>query len=606
MRVFLKCIHFLILTTALLITDPKQLQAISSLSKNDPYPVFSSCDPHNFLYTHIYPYEQDPFSEKEKTRKFNFAVSPFGQSAYRGANFHGERFLPTQQCALPSFANRTNIQTGTNQSATTTTNPGDNLQTDLLGNLQINPNLLDNNPNPNLFDNNQNTNLFGNLQSNTNNLQGNINNFQTHPSGNLQTTNIGTFENTTYALKAPGCGSSIIGPVSGDRIELGDLTGRINMLALLYGNVPDNQTLPPALQKAQTELFPPADFPLPLNAPEYIDPTERYASLTFPLKYDKRGVRFDLSADLGRGFGVNINTGVAHITQTVRKIRLRRTNSSNELTDPSNMENDLSCQAETLCNFQIPDGVYTKRMQKLLTGNFEQIAQELGVDVYDFNETSLEEIRVNAFWRHLFAINEDRETGPYVQCMPFVILSGSISPGSEKCSNKLFAASFGNDGHSAMGFSTGLNFDFVDTIEVAAEAGLTHFFSKSVHALHVPTNQYQKTLFPFTTNAQIYPGNNWHFAAKLGAHHFLDRLSTYFQYVMINHKPDVICLKNADPAFMPEILARTTAWKAKVANIGFTYDISPAIALGFLWQAPLSQKNSYRSSTIMLSCNATF
>lgn len=586
MRVLLKCIHFLIIT-ALLITDQRQLHALSSLAKNDPYPIFSSRDPHSFLYTHIYPSDEDPYSEKEQERTFNIAISPFGQSAYRGANFHGERFLPTQQCPLSTFANRTNIKTGTNTIAATSNNPADSLSVGPLSNLQLNQNSLDN------FS--SNSSLFNNSQNLLNN------NGQSPATANLQT-NVGTLQDTTYTLTPPGCGSSIIGPVSGDRIELGDLTGRINMLALLYGNVPDNQTLPPALQNAQKELFPVANFPIPIHALQYIDPTERYASLTFPLKYDKRGVRFDMSVDLGRGFGVNVNTGIAHITQTVTKIRLLRRDD----TKLSNIENDLTCESESLCNFEKPDDAFTGKMQKLLTGNFQEIAQELNVDIHDFNETSIEEIRVNAFWRHLFAINEDKEAGPYVQCMPFILVSGSISPGNEKCANKLFSVPFGNDGHSAIGFSTGLNFDFVDTIEIAAEAGLTHFFSKDVYSLRIPTSQYQKTFFPFTTSAQISPGNNWHFAAKIGAHHFLDRLSTYFQYVMINHSQDSICLKRGDPAFVPEALERTTAWKSKVANIGFTYDISPAIALGFLWQAPLAQKNTYRSSTIMLSFNATF
>jgi|GEM_PF-734402 len=596
MRVFLKCIHFLIIT-ALLILDLTQLHALSSLAKNDPYPVFSSLDPHNFLYTHIYPSDDDPYLEKEETRRFNIAISPFGQSACRGANFHGERFLPTQQCPLSAFANSTTIKTN-NTEAITNLVPNYNTQPlgTNIGTFSTNPANIQ-------------TNL-GSFQTNPGNFQANSGNLQTNSGNNIQTDVDNVQSNTTYALAAPGCGSSIIGPISGDRIELGDLTGRINMLALLYGKVPNNQTLPPTLLKAQKELFSVGDTPpvIPINDPQYIDPTERYASLTFPLKYDKRGVRFDMSVDIGRGFGININTGVAHITQTVKKIRLLRRDSSNNIVAPSNIENDLTCQAETLCNFQRPDEKepFSENVRKLLTGNFQEVAQELGVDIYDFNEISLEEIRINAFWRHLFAINPDREAGPFVQCMPFAVVAGSISPGKDRCPNKLFSVPFGNDGHSAIGFTTGLNFDFVDTIEIAAEAGFTHFFSKNVHALHMPTSQYQKTLFPFTADAQVSPGNNWHFAAKIGAHHFIDRLSTYFQYVMINHSQDSVCLKNTDSAFVPEALERTTAWKSKVANIGFTYDISPAIALGFLWQAPLAQRNTYRSSTIMLSFNATF
>jgi len=132
------------------------------------------------------------------------------------------------------------------------------------------------------------------------------------------------------------------------------------------------------------------------------------------------------------------------------------------------------------------------------------------------------------------------------------------------------------------------------------------FFAKNFEKFRVPTSEFQTTIFPFTTNVNIEPGANWHFAWKISAHHFLDKLSVFFHYVLVEHKEDNITLKKEDNAFMPKILENTTSFKTKLANIGFNYDFSPNIGVGFLWQTPFSQRNTYRSSTIMFGFNATF
>ena len=386
------------------------------------------------------------------------------------------------------------------------------------------------------------------------------------------------------------CPTDIVNCVSGIPVELGDITGRVNMIALLFGNLPQGQTLPSSLLEAQTNLFP--GMTTPINDISKIDPTERFASLTMPLKYRKRGVRFDLSANIAGGFGVNIQTGVANITQAL-----------------DCQEMDLTCTAVDACPFFLPvDGTPCSKAQveQFLTQKFKLIANELGVSIADFDKTSIEEVRFNAYWRHAYEMNLDKYSWPHFLLMPFFELSGSVSPGYKRDTNWLFSVPFGNDGHNAVGFRTGISFDFVETIEFACEVGATHFAGRTVPCMRIPNSLAQKTLFPFTTDAHVSPGHNWHFGAKLSAYHFLDNLSVYFEYVMVDHGHDSIRIKNCDPAFTPRGIERVTAWKTKIANIGFNYDISPNIALGFFWQAPLSQRNTYRSSTVMGSFNASF
>jgi hypothetical protein len=75
---------------------------------------------------------------------------------------------------------------------------------------------------------------------------------------------------------------------------------------------------------------------------------------------------------------------------------------------------------------------------------------------------------------------------------------------------------------------------------------------------------------------------------------------------VLDHQKDEICVKNGDPAFVPEVLECISTFKTKLGNAGFNYDLSPNIGIGFLWQIPFSQRNSYRSSTLMAGLNVTF
>jgi hypothetical protein len=130
-------------------------------------------------------------------------------------------------------------------------------------------------------------------------------------------------------------------------------------------------------------------------------------------------------------------------------------------------------------------------------------------------------------------------------------------------------------------------------VAIGAEFGLTHFFSRDYCNQPMPTSIYQSGIYPFRTDYSVCPGLNWQFGLKMQAYHFLDRLSCYFQYMIVTHRNDSIKLKKCDPAFKPETLECRSCWQTQFGNIGFYYDISPAITLGMLWQAPFKQKGVY-------------
>lgn len=461
---------FLFATFFLLL--PSSAHALSSLAKNDPYPVFSSLDPHTFLYTHEKLKVKNPDFAQRKRDNVGISLSPFGQNADRGRNADCEK------------------------------------------------------------------------------------------------------------------------------VPLGDLTGRWGMIPLLYGPLPTGKSLPPTLQTALTNLFP-GVTPGSLNDGTKVDPNQNFGYFSVPLKYRKRGVRMELSADIYAGFGLSLQTGIVSMSQTNTGFI--------DLTDCTTPSCNTYGQPFN------PSPLTSEDVRTYLMSQLKNIAKETCLNICDYCETSVEEVRINLFWRRGFELNNSDEDWPHFLLIPFFQISGTVSPGDEKrldeeVFNRAFFLPFGNNDHSGVGFTTGLNIDFIESIEVGAEVGMTYFFERNFEKYRVPTSCFQTGIYPFTTDVSIHPGYNWHFGAKIAAYHFLDKLSGYFQYIQMEHKQDDITLRNCEDVdiFMPSTLEKTTGFKAKFIDVALNYDISPNIGLGMFWQAPIGQRNSYRSSTIMLSFNATF
>jgi len=496
---------------------PGAVQSISSLAKNDPYPMFTTLDPHTFLQTAEKLRIKEPFFAQEKNNAVEMSISAYGQTADRGRDPDGRKFVP----------------------------------------------------------------------------------------GAMQRLTVSNSCDTSSCVDTCLSNLTCIPEKNGFPVELGDISGRLNMIALMLGQVPSGKSLGSTLETAITQINPDQSL---------IDPTQRLGCFSIPIRYRKYGIRFHMSLNLLAGLGINIRTGVANIDQRVGPWR------------------DLTCFANNCCpgdtstdctpyQFAPTDAEFAELQRKIQTYLMKEvcpIAKELGLDICDFHETSLDELRVSLFWSKVHEINRERKDYPYVLVCPFAMLTASFSPVRELNTNRVFSAMFANNRHHALGADFGINFDFVETIEAGIEVGFTHFFGRNFCNYRTPNYDCQRVFFPFTTDVKISPGHNWHLAAKLAAIHFLDKLSFFFQFVTVNHTDDDItlrdcrtCLESCAPgsqtsAFKPGALACNSAWRSNFANIAFNYDISPNMGAGFLWQAPLYQQNSYRSSTIMLGLYATF
>jgi hypothetical protein len=59
-------------------------------------------------------------------------------------------------------------------------------------------------------------------------------------------------------------------------------------------------------------------------------------------------------------------------------------------------------------------------------------------------------------------------------------------------------------------------------------------------------------------------------------------------------------------AFKPKRLAKDTSFNAQLVNGALNYDISPYSTIGFLWQIPVNRRQAYRSTTVLFTFQATF
>lgn len=370
--------------------------------------------------------------------------------------------------------------------------------------------------------------------------------------------------------------------------ELGDLTGRTSMIALLYGPLPQGATWAPTLITARQQLFGVTDPSEVINKGNDIDPKQQFGYFSFPLKYRKRGFAFDFQAGW-KDVGIAVKGRFSNIQQTPR-----------DYVDLTTEENEANIP-------QHDPNVTFQNVELYLMDQFPLIMQQMNRDVGEFAKNSFEDLEVSLFWRHAFNCNaKESSEWPDLYIIPFIEAFGVFSPGYVRSYTQQFAVNFGNNGHNAFGVHAGINLDFATTITVGFDGGVTYFMERDFENVPVPTSKFQTTIFPFTTDVSIKPGLSTYLSAQMSAIHFIDKLSCYLQYVIIEHKEDSIKLKNEDPAFQPKFLEKVTSFKVKLMNVGFNYDLSPWLCAGLAVQLPFSQRNAYRSQTTIFSINMTF
>lgn len=441
-------------------------------------------------------------------------------------------------------------------------------------------------------------------------------------------------------------------------INLGDINGRWNMLALFYDPV------------LRDKLFSVLNFTPTQNCTDLIinpiksDPNKEFGFFTVPMLYRKYGVRFESELLLiDRCFyavGLRIQFGVADIRQTVlgfkdltcQALGIACPASSQTIIEDTcpaptpappppvarpfidETTNPIPpCPAEQPCVQVGPttptDCVpltqrFTPCCNQTLCLSFpaeckqevvENIMMQrniifdcLGIDTCNFNRVGMEDLRLNLYWRQIFVINQEGEFYPRVLFMPFLDAGVGIPLDRERDARKAFSLPIGNNNHLSAGLTGGFTIDFLDTIDLYFQAGFTRFFKRDFCNVSLPTNVKEGGIFPYKADVNVRPGSTWQFSAGMYAYHFLDNLSFWWEWLIVSHRPDRIKVcKSFIPedsiyfkqGFLVDLAECLSKWEVHMVNAALNYDLSPNLSVGLLWQAPVKQRNAYRSGTIL-------
>lgn len=376
--------------------------------------------------------------------------------------------------------------------------------------------------------------------------------------------------------------------------ELGDLTGRWNMIATLPFN-----TLPNSSEGLDTDTFESSstltDIPsstqcYTVNAdrlvtirnnlltciqevfkkdnvqgayPDQLKSVEGLLSLqtkdellgyfTVPIKYRKTGVRFHANGVLFGGLGVSCDFGVANVSQTAQFIDLDSTSTCFIASGCVSSSDNCPTQIPIIkCLNPFPTATVTPEQWREVVGcinrqlmsNLKDLTNAIGLNICDYSKTSIEDVQLDLFWRNAFCINmnNSHEWSNFL-FVPFFDVGYTFAAADMANPDVAFSLSNGNNGHDEYHFYAGFGLDFKDTIEVGGEAGFVHFKCRDYSCYRVPTNDFQQNIYPYQTNVSVKPGNTWHTSIFMNARHFLEHWNFWGQWVYINHQKDTITLQ---------------------------------------------------------------
>lgn len=422
----------------------------------------------------------------------------------------------------------------------------------------------------------------------------------------------------------------------GNKAELGDIKGKWNYLALINDDANTNSN-PCSVAKLNNvgqnllndfdRIFINSDLPPEISSIGSLLETQQSSTtlqdtlgiFSVEGKYCKRGVRFVMESVVCGGFGFSLKSGISNISFCPTFV---------DQTPSATNDNPLVIRGDDTSYTTTQWGSIVKDVQNDVMSQKNQIAQAIGLDICEYKKTDMEDLYGELFWRHPFEMNKRARRGewPHFLFIPWVLVGGSIDIAKARDPRKAFSIPSGNNGHRSWYVRAGFALDFFETLEISTAVGYTSFNSKTHNDVYVPNTLYQSSVFPCRANVCVRPGSNFDWGIALYSHHFLagshsalDYLSFYLQYRYMSHQEDKYSVlqdsTNCDATsytseqlamFIPQQLNCVSGFSMQVFNLGFNYDISPNMMIGFGAQVPYKRRGSFRSTTLIGTLEFTF
>lgn len=408
--------------------------------------------------------------------------------------------------------------------------------------------------------------------------------------------------------------------------------------------------LPPTTSASASNATTPSIF----SSDELAQDQTYFGAFSLPLEYRKYGLRIELAAEFCNLIGLTIQTGFSNIQQTTTGL-ISMTNglpagfSPNttpggpQISNPINLYRELATNQSTA----IPDPAVQATFDDYISNNIDEIlSPECGINLNtcNFDNISVEDVRCILSFKHTFDVDrytagdDDEYNWSDMLFTPYAWIGGSAPVAKKQDYHKLLSLPFGNNGHASLGGAIGFTFDFIDSIEVGFEAGGTYFFSQNIYR-PIPNHPLQRIVYPYSTAVKVQPGANGHFKALLNAYQFMNHISFWATYEIIQHRKD--CYSMCNPAenfvkklltntivdeapnctpigsptalgsqteqiFYPESLRCNSDWRMQFLNLALVFDIQPGMQASFVWQQPISPRNAYYPVSILGSFSFMF
>ncbi len=402
----------------------------------------------------------------------------------------------------------------------------------------------------------------------------------------------------------------------GTKVLLGERLGKWNMLGLFYGMAAAPQDIGSFsnLNNAKTNVSGLTTITYnnkDITDVSNYDPNNPDIKLgyfdTVDLRYEKLGVRSQLSMNFGFGLGLSIKGGVVNYKQSPTfNYQPTATATATPAAGGEGGASPATTSAITsdpTLRGKLNDYLMSQQVRDL-------IFSEIDLDIKEVQKSALEDMHMQLFWTHPFDLKEKNETT--VTIAPYIAAGVWLPTGDEQNSKKAFSLATGNDGYFGISTEIALNFDFPGMIQVGIGGGSLFFNSRELTNYRVPSSLYQSGIYPWKTSISKEPGITWYANASIKAENFISDLSLYLDYVFSYHDKDTISLKekNSDrraafAAGLPRLIDESS-WKNQQFNIGLKYNVTSVLAFGGMIQGHVSGVRVSKGTTFLGSMTLSF
>ncbi|MBM3886604.1 hypothetical protein FJ364_01625 [Candidatus Dependentiae bacterium] len=325
------------------------------------------------------------------------------------------------------------------------------------------------------------------------------------------------------------------------------------------------------------------------------------------LKYEKMGLRGQLNFDLGVGLGAAVKGGIANLKSRLPTYTIQKNFGTAAGLLPVDPEAGTSpapgAQPQALQIYESSLGENARR----------QLFKELNFDASESNITDLEDLYGNVYWHVPIKI---KEKGDHVfSLIPYLSVGASLPMGKDRNQNRLYPVINGNDGYTGLTAEGAIALDFPNMMQLSFGGGITMFNTRDLTNAHVPTSEFQRGIYPWTTSISRQPGAIWYANVSMKADNIASKrdipnFSCYFDYIYTEHQHDTIKLKEPKATFAqyfrPDLLERDSSWKAQILHGGIKFGLSKNVYMATAVQTIIGGTRVYRPTTLLGSLIMTF